>query len=95
MGGWKNCNGSFEPINTILESGQAELLNVLRCNCKLPTKNLCGANNCICRKIGLSCVTACGNCQGNNCTNVSKFENMDDSKDENFERNVFELFDIQ
>ena len=36
---WKNCNGSFEPIDTILEPWAAELLNVIRCNCKLSTKN--------------------------------------------------------
>ena len=29
---WKNYNGSFEPIDTILEPGPAELLNVIRCN---------------------------------------------------------------
>ena len=92
--GWKNCNGSFEPIDTILEPGPAELLNVIRCNCKLSTKNPCGANNCSCRKNGLPCVTACRNCHGNSCTNVSKVEIMDDSEDESFERNAFELFDI-
>ena len=70
--GWKNCNGSFEPIDTILEPGPAELLNVIRC--KLSTKNLCGANNCSCRKNGLPCVTACRNCHGNNCTHVSKLK---------------------
>ena len=92
--GWKNCNGSFEPIGTILEPGPAELLNVIRCNRKLSTKNSCGADNCSCRKNGLPCVTACRNCHGNNCTNVSKVEIMDDSEDESFERNAFELFDI-
>ena len=92
--GWKNCIGSFEPINTILESGPAELLNVIRCSSKLSTKTLCGANNCSCRKIGLLCITACGNCHGKNCTNVSKFETMDDLEDESFERNAFELFGI-
>ena len=92
--GWKNCNGSFEPIDTILEPGQAELLNVIRCNCKLSTKMSCGANNCSCSKNGLPCVTACRNCHGNNCTNISKVEIMDDSEDESFERNAFKLFDI-
>ena len=53
--GWKNCNGSFEPIDTILEPRPAELSNVIRCNCKLSTKTLCDAN-CFYRKIGLPCV---------------------------------------
>ena len=91
---WKNCNGSFELIDTILEPGQGKLSNVPRCNCKLSTKNSCCANNCSCRKIGLPCGTVCGICHGNNCTSVSKFEIMDDSEEENFERNAFELFDI-
>ena len=49
--GWKNCDGSFEPIDTILEPGPAELLNVIRCYCKLLAKTPCGANDCSCRKI--------------------------------------------
>ena len=81
-------------VDKILELGQAELLNVIRCNCKRSTKNPCGANNCSCRKISLPCVTVCRNFHGNNCTNVSKFEITDNSEDESFERNAFELFDI-
>ena len=81
-------------VDTILEPGPAELLNVIRCNCKRSTKNPCGANNCSCRKISLPCVTACRNFHGSNCTSVSKFEITDDSEDESFERNAFELFDI-
>ena len=53
--GWKNCNGIFESIDTILEPGPAELLNVIRYNCKLSAKTACGGNNCSCRKIGLPC----------------------------------------
>ena len=89
--GWKNCEGSFEPIDTILESGPAELLNVIRCYCKLSAKTPCVLMIALVAK---SHVTACGNSHGNNCTNVSKFEIMDDSGDESFERNVFELFDV-
>ena len=92
---WKNCNGSLELIDTILESGPAELLNVVRCNGRLSTKTPGGgANNSSCRKIGLPCATVCGNCHGNNCTNNLKFKIMDDSEDESFERNAFERFDI-
>ena len=50
--------------------------------------------NCSCRKNGLPCVIACRNAHGENCTNVSKVEIMDDSEDESFERNAFELFNI-
>ena len=74
--GWKNCNGSFELRRSILEPGPAELLNVLRYNCRLSTKTPCGANICSCRKIGLPCVTVCRNCHGNNCTNGKKLNGV-------------------
>lgn len=83
----------FEPIDTTLEPGPPELLNVIRCNCKLSTKTPCGKGNCSYRKNGLSCVAACGHCHGNNCANVVQFEDVDD-EDECFERNAFELFEF-
>ena len=71
-----------------------QLLNIIRCNYKLSTKTPCGANNSSCQKIGLPCITACGNCHGSNCTNISKVEIMDNSEDQSFERNAFEVFGI-
>ena len=58
------------------------MLNVIRCNYKILRKTPCGANNCSCRKIDLPCITANGNCHGNNYTHVAKFEIVDDSDDE-------------
>ena len=92
--GWKNIHGRLEPIDTTLEPGPPELLNVIRCNCKLSTKTPCGAGNCSCRKNGLPCVAACGHCHGNNCTNVPQFNELVDDDDECFERNAFELFEF-
>ena len=69
-------------------------MNVIRCNYNILTKTPCGPNNYSCRKIRLPFITACGNCDGNNCTKVSNFEVMDDAEDECLEKNAFELFDI-
>lgn len=93
---WKICNRSFETIDTISEAGPAELLNVIKCNCKFSTKikTHCGATNCYCCKSGLPCITNYRNCHGNICPNVLKFEFMDDSEDGSFEKNIFQLFDI-
>ena len=54
----------------------------MRCNYKILRKTPCGANNYSYRKIDLPCITASGNCHGNNYTSVSKFEIVDDSEDE-------------
>ena len=69
-------------------------MNVIRCNYNILKKTPCGANNCSCHKIELPFITACGTCNGNNCTHVSNFEIMDDSEDGSFEKNAFELFYI-
>ena len=66
----------------------------MRCNYKILRKTPCGANNYSCRKIDLPCITASGNCHGNNYTSVSKFEIVDGFRRWEFERNAFELFDI-
>ena len=67
---------------------------VVKCNCKSSTKTPYGANNCSYRKISLPCISACGNCHGNNCTNVSKFEIMGDLANQSFEMNALELSGI-
>ena len=51
------------PITTDLEPAPAELLKVIRCNCK----RIC---MCMCRKSGLHCISACGGCHGECCENV-------------------------
>ncbi len=46
------------------------LLKFVRCKCKLSSRNPCGTNLCSCRKNGLKCATACGDCRGENCKNA-------------------------
>ena len=57
----------FIPIMTDKSPAPEELLNVIRCNCQLTSKNLCGGKSCSCRANGLNCVAACGDCCGTEC----------------------------
>ena len=42
-----------------------------RCNCKATSRNTCGKNLCSCRKNGVTCVDACGDCRGESFNNSS------------------------
>ena len=70
--GWFTNNGKLFPTMTDQEPAPASLLNYIRCNCKLTSKNTCGTNLCSCRRNGLKCVRACGECRGMNCNNVER-----------------------
>ena len=75
------------PIKTDLDPAPKFLLDFIRCNCKTDTRNPCGGLNCSCKKHGLDCGVACGNCRGKFCNNVSADEEIDVG------RNVFDIFD--
>jgi len=68
--GWKNEGGRLTPIATDLEPAPEDLLKVIRCNCKSSAANQCFTNLCTCRKNGLHCIAACGNCHGQSCWNA-------------------------
>ena len=70
--GWKLDNSKLQPIMTDLEPAPESLLKFVRCKCKLSTANPCGSNTCSCRKHGLKCVTACGDCRGESCRNAEE-----------------------
>ena len=63
--GWVLQNEFLEPLTTILPPAPDELLNTIFCNCK----NGCGSR-CGCRKSGLQCTLACGQCNGQACLNA-------------------------
>jgi len=71
--GWKLDGTQLSPIMTDLAAGPESLLKFVRCKCKLSSRNPCGTNICSCRKNGLRCVTACGDCRGVNCNNAEDF----------------------
>lgn len=69
--GWYDSEKGMQPIKTWKEIAPAEIIKVIKCNCKLSSKNPCGTNLCSCRKNGIKCMPACGNCHGNDCNNKS------------------------
>ena len=69
-GFYKQRNG-WMPIKTDLEAAPKIVLKIVRCNCKMSSRNTCGTMLCSCRKNGLPCGKACGDCQGKNCLNIS------------------------
>jgi cytochrome c553 len=79
--GWSLSQGRLKP--TALDGPVApdNVLNVVRCKCK----DNCSSALCSCRKHGLTCVTACSNCHGAQCTNIQAQEvpsSFDDSDSE-------------
>eukprot|EP00795_Rhopilema_esculentum_P008019 gene8019-13929_t len=60
-------DGIMTPIKTDLDPAPEWLLQVVRCRCKTNTKHPCGTLSCSCQKNGLTCVTACGSCHGEDC----------------------------
>ena len=69
------------------------ILNVVRCNCHVNSKNPCGGSRCSCHSNGLHCVAACGDCRGMECENcdncetsiadTDQVENLDDDSYDN------------
>jgi len=97
--GWKIENGKMAPIMTDQNVAPEELLLVIRCNCKLSSRNPCGSNQCSCKRNGIQCVSACGDCRGFGCNNSCDDEISDDEEETidffNEDDNMFErLFNI-
>lgn len=70
--GWKIRDGRLIPTPTHLDAAPQTLLKVIRCNCRTG----CNSMRCSCRKNGIECSTACGECRGvcENGAPVSNFE---------------------
>lgn len=65
--GWKTVGNRFVPCTTDLSPAPSQLLSVIRCNCKSD----CDSKRCSCRKHGLDCSPACGECNGLACSNTT------------------------
>lgn len=91
--GWRLIKGCFEPIMTDLEAAPENILKFVRCNCKVSTKNPCETNICTCRKNGLQCVAACGNCHGQECNNSETNNSEEDLDTYLNDANIFELLE--
>ena len=65
--GWKlGESGRFSPIMTTVPIAPPELSKMTACNCKKD----CTTLKCSCKRIGVKCITACGTCNGKNCSNI-------------------------
>ena len=85
--GRKLQHGMYEPVMTDLAPAPEKILKFVRCNCKLMGKNVCGTNACTCRRTGLRCISACGQCYGKNCNNAKDDMDSDEMSEDlnNFE----------
>ena len=90
--GWRMEQGHLSPIKTDLDVAPEFLLKFVRCNCQTTSKNTCGTKICSCRKHGLKCVAACGDCRGKSCNNMAELMVEPLVNDEELDRNVFDLF---
>ena len=89
--GWKLDEEKFMPIMTDKAPAPDKLLNMIRCNCQVTSKNPCGGHTqCSCRKNGLKCVAACGDCRGMECQNCDTVELASDDESEEYDNNIFE-----
>jgi len=71
--GWKEHEGKYIPVATDKGIAPPDIMKVTCCKCSSHSKKPCGTQACACRKYGLSCVTACKNCNGISCENASDF----------------------
>ena len=77
--GWKLSGNQVIPFATDLPAAPESLLKMIRCNCATD----CTTVRCSCRKHGLECSPACGQCRGTACTNISAvLGDSDDEEDE-------------
>ena len=76
--GWKVTEGQVLPRMTDQPAAPELLLQMIRCNCSSD----CASARCTCRKHGLECSPACGQCRGTACTNSPMQFAEDDRQDE-------------
>jgi hypothetical protein len=75
--GWKVHEGLMVPVMTDMEPAPKALLEIIRCNCK----EGCATLRCTCRKHGIDCSAACGNCKGVGCANSPPLTVEEDNDD--------------
>ena len=91
--GWKIENNKFLQISTDQQPAPEEILKIIRCSCKSSSKNQCGTNVCTCRKNGLPCVSACGDCHSNECLNAETVVVYNDDVTADNNSDTEDLFD--
>jgi hypothetical protein len=69
--GWKEHEKKHIPVATDFDVASADIKRAVFCKCSSDTRKPCGTQACMCLKFGLSCVSACKNCNGISCENAS------------------------
>ena len=78
--GWRR-ESKFEPIGMLNAIAPEALLKLIFCNCRFTDEvQSCSTGRCTCRKHGMKCIPACGNCHGLNCSNTSVNEDNEDNE---------------
>ena len=70
-----------------------ELLKVTRCNCQVPSTNLCSGKQYSYCSNRLKCVAGCGGCWGTecqNCVTVKLYEEEENNIKDEFDDNMFD-----
>lgn len=65
--GWHIDDNKLLPVKGTLPPAPEKLLKIIKCNCKIN----CDTMRCSCRKHGIECSSACGECRGVSCLNSS------------------------
>ena len=73
---WTLTETGLCPTMTEMAPAPSELLKLIRCSCATD----CASARCTCRKHGMKCSTACGQCRGTLCSNANAvMEDRDES----------------
>ena len=75
--GWEIVEGKLIPKKTDRPPAPEKLLRLFRCNCKTD----CDTRKCTCKRNGLECTPACGQCRGSSCSNSPKAQEGEDEED--------------
>ena len=68
--GWIHKENMLLPVLTDIDIAPLEVKTVTHCNCNPNLKAPCSSRLCSCRKLGLPCISLCGGCRGEDCTNT-------------------------
>jgi hypothetical protein len=63
--GWRLSADNYIPVMTEKKPAPQSLLQIIHCKCK----SGCDTARCTCRKNGMPCTLACGECMGTSCNN--------------------------
>ena len=78
---------------TDLNAAPDNILCFIWRNWSISKKRPCSTNTCSCKKHGIVCVSACGNCNGIVCENCENEVDMENFSDEEEDRNIFDVCD--